>query len=76
MAQVYGTNWPNGWSWRFSFLSIVSSSADYDVDFVSCNYWLITTRINLPKICLLGLGLSGVLLLCMVNFSLYEVRGL
>ncbi len=44
----------------------------WNVADVSCNrkYWVVTISINLPKISLLGLGLSGLLLVVMVEFTL------
>ena len=66
-SVIYGTGvwayyWPNGWPWTFCLPSILSFSAGDDVGDVSCKYWVITIRIDLPKICLLRLGLSCILL--------------
>ena len=64
------TKWTRitGWSQTFCLLSTPSSSvkgavktcAYDDVDDVSCKYWVVTILINLPRISLLGLGLSGI----------------
>ena len=52
--------WPSGWSWILCLLSILSSSAGVDVDDVSCKYWVITIRINLPKNKPIRVSFSGI----------------